>query len=470
MGLAGLACLAIALPLTVSVHAAPDPSSRDTAEAAPRQLPDRGRAAAPPLVPVASYAVDARELIANSTFGQGLDGWTESAGAANVLVPDVAHAGHSSLQVNGNTVRKLPADTFAPGRSYTLSVVAGATAPGGSIAVIFREPNKHNSVRTARLAIPVGPPGAAHVDFTTPPFTGLSELALATGHGRLRVEAVSVKMRPARPLTEPVRDWSRSFAPDGYGLVFNDEFNGDSLDRAKWYTRYIFASETGDQLAGERQLYADHDNHLVNGGVLRLVARRLPGPHPGGRDYESGMIRSDWTFRYGYLEARVKMPRGLGVWPAFWLNSDVAESGRMNWPPEIDVFEFVNNGKDDKVDKIHIGASAAPGMRNDYVYTRPGFVAAHHDYHAGFDFSDDWHTIGALWTPDRLAVYVDGVKVCEKLFHWVYKDGVLGGPAHILLNLAIGGAWAGRYGIDDSAFPQSLAVDWVRVFQKVTSP
>jgi len=421
------------------------------------------------VIPVASYPVDPRELIANSTFTHGLEGWTGSPGAANVLIADPADPGHSSLQVNANTVRDLPADTFQPGRSYTLTVVAGATAPGGSIAVIFREPRKHNSVRTARLALPVGLPGTAHLDFTAPPFTGLSELALTAGHGRLLVESVSVKMRSARPLTERVEDWSRSFVPDGYGLVFNDEFNGDTLNRARWYTRYIFASESGDQLSGERQLYADHANHVVNGGVLHLVARRLPGAHPGGRDYESGMIRSDWTFRYGYLEARVKMPPGQGVWPAFWLNSDVAETGRMNWPPEIDVFEFVNNGKDDKIDKIHVGASTAPGIRNDYVYTHPGFVVAHHDYHARFNFSDDWHTIGALWTPDRLAVYVDGVKVCEKLFHWVYKDGVLGGPAHILLNLAVGGAWAGRYGIDDGAFPQSLDVDWVRVYQQGSS-
>jgi len=445
------------------------PAAHELSEAAPRALPDRGRTGAPPVIPAARYAVDPRELIPNPTFVEGLEGWTGSAGTSNALIANASRPGRSSLQVNANTVRKLPTETFLPGRSYTLSVVAGATAPGAFIAVVFREPKKQNSVRTERLAIPLGPAGEARLDFTTPPFAGLSELSLGVGHGRLLVHSISAKMRAALPVTEPVQDWSRSYAPQGYGLVFNDEFNGDSLNRGKWFTRYIFGSETGDQLDGERQAYADHDNHVEKDGVLNLVARRLPGEHPGGRDYESGMIRSDWTFRYGYVEARVKMPRGLGVWPAFWLNSDVAESGRMNWPPEIDVFEFVNNGKDDKVDKIHIGASTAPGLRNDYVYTAPGFIVAHHDYHPGFNFSDDWHTIGALWTPDRLAVYVDGVKACEKSFHWVYKAGALGAPAHILLNLAIGGAWAGRYGIEDAAFPQALAVDWVRVFQKATS-
>ena len=65
-----------------------------------------------------------------------------------------------------------------------------------------------------------------------------------------------------------------------------------------------------------------------------------------------------------------------------------------------------------------------------------------------------------------MSTYVDGVLVATREFQWRYKDGQLAGPAHILLNLAIGGHWAGRYGIDDAAFPQALEVDWVRVYQK----
>jgi len=64
-------------------------------------------------------------------------------------------------------------------------------------------------------------------------------------------------------------------------------------------------------------------------------------------------------------------------------------------------------------------------------------------------------------------VYVDGLKVVTSTLRWVYADGAQAGPAHILLNLAIGDGWAGRYGIDDAAFPQALAVDWVRVYQRI---
>lgn len=68
------------------------------------------------------------------------------------------------------------------------------------------------------------------------------------------------------------------------------------------------------------------------------------------------MVRSLWTPRYGCDEARVPMPGGLGAWPAFWLNSDVSAQGRLAWPPEIDIVEFVNNGVEDKTNLLHSGA------------------------------------------------------------------------------------------------------------------
>ena len=299
-----------------------------------------------------------------------------------------------------------------------------------------------------------------------PAYTKRAELAMQVAHGTLSIASLSLKMRAAVARTEPVRSWAGSFVPAGYRLVFNDEFDGTALDRSRWFTRYIQGSETGDRLNDENQIYTDQDTHVLAGGVLRLVARRRPLSQPSGINYESGMIRSDWTGRYGFFEARVRMPGGLGVWAAFWLNSDVSETGRLNWPPEIDLFEFVNNGKDDRTDEIHIAASSVPGMPAGYTYVDPQFVIAHKDYHAPFRFNEGWHTVAAEWTPTAVSAYVDGLLVATRDFQWRYKDGQLAGPAHILLNLAIGGHWAGRYGIDDAAFPQALEVDWVRVYQK----
>jgi beta-glucanase (GH16 family) len=138
----------------------------------------------------------------------------------------------------------------------------------------------------------------------------------------------------------------------------------------------------------------------------------------------------------------------------------------LAWPPEIDIFEFVNNGKDDKVNEIHSSTTDTPGRATEFRYVDPHFKTNFRDYVAPFDFNAGWHTIGAEWTPTEVSIYVDGLKVVTTSFQWEYADGTLAAPAHVLLNLAIGDKWAGRYGIDDSAFPQALAVDWVRVYQK----
>ncbi|HYP86649.1 MAG TPA: family 16 glycosylhydrolase, partial [Polyangiaceae bacterium] len=135
-------------------------------------------------------------------------------------------------------------------------------------------------------------------------------------------------------------------------------------------------------------------------------------------------------------------------------------------PPEIDFFEFVNNGKDDKINEIHSAATKDPAAATRFSYEHPSFWRSVQKYRAPFNFNDGFHTIGAEWTKDDFSIYVDGLKIYTRNFRWVYNDGSQAGPAHILLNLAIGGQWAGRYGIDDSAFPQALAIDWVRVYQK----
>ena len=89
------------------------------------------------------------------------------------------------------------------------------------------------------------------------------------------------------------------------------------------------------------------------------------------------------------------------------------------------------------------------------------------NYFAPFQFPDDYHVFGLLWdTDDTVAWYVDGLLLAKIHYNWVNTKGDEAPNAHVLLNLALGGQWAGRYGIDNSAFPQYLAVDYMRVYQK----
>lgn len=248
----------------------------------------------------------------------------------------------------------------------------------------------------------------------------------------------------------------------GFNLVFSDEFAGNALDRNKWATRYIYADGTQDHLNDEQELFGDFGNHPVAGGALSLVANAK-----GGGKYDSGMIRSRQTFYYGYFEARVFLPNARGVWPAFWLNSDYDADGRLTWPPEIDAFEYVINDVTEHPNMIHssVVIGNQPARGGDWLYRDPHFNQQWTFYQAAAPLDADWQVIGMLWKPDSVSLYLNGEKLYTRAYQWVYDDDSKAGPAHVLLDLAIGGGWAGVNGVDDSKFPQSLKVDYVHVCQ-----
>jgi beta-glucanase (GH16 family) len=261
--------------------------------------------------------------------------------------------------------------------------------------------------------------------------------------------------------------WSSRPAEAKWKIIFEDKFDGNALNRSTWFTRYIYNKGKQDHLNDEQQRFRDGGHHVQSDGTLKLVATKV---HDDGRRdaYESGMIRSRMTFRYGYVEARIKVPSGRGLWSSFWLNSDYGPKGRLNWPPEIDIFEYVVNGTTELPNYLHsnvaVGKSKAQG--GEILYADPDFNKRWTYYKAPQDLSKDWHVFGMLWEPDKVTTYLDGKKLFTKAYKWVYNDGVEAGPAHILFDLAIGGKWAGRNGIDDSLFPAKLEVDYIRVCQR----
>jgi beta-glucanase (GH16 family) len=447
---------------TLSVPAAPLGAVENSTS--PR-LPDRGETAAPPPTVVrGEYPIDDKDILKDSRFDNGAGGAAERDSPRRT-----SESERNQLTVRTKARQDIACGAILSDRSYSLKFRAKKTGGGfGSVAIRFKENEHHGTVRTYEKRVVSDASREYVVEFTAPTYACDAEVvASSDGGDGLAVNGLSLKMREPLPRSEAVLSWARSYVPEGYTLVFNDEFSGKSLDRSRWFTRYVYGSERLDHLHNERQKYADNQNHEVRDGVLKLVARRVSPSEPSGRTFESGMIRSDWTVRYGFFEARVKMPSARGVWPAFWLNSDVSETGRLGWPPEIDIFEFVNNVKDDKVNMIHMAASTLPGQKAKFSFLDKAYVVKWQDYVAPFNFDEDWHTIGAEWTSDSVSSYIDGVKVATRSdFQWNYNDGSLAAPAHIILNLAIGGSWAGRYGVDEDAFPQALQVDWVRVYRR----
>lgn len=358
-------------------------------------------------------------------------------------------------------IYKINSCAFVAGQAYSVRVTV-EKSESSEIAIVFRLPESGQSFRTYKTPINPDKDKPTVFYFVAPDFNKQAELAiLNNGRTELKLSQISITKVAPLSLTEPIADKAHSFVPPGYTLTFNDEFNGVSLNRSKWFTRYIYDNENLDHLKEEKQRYRDNDNHVVTDGVLRLVARRTDD-----NSYESGMIRSDWTTQYGYFEARVKMPKGRGAFPAFWLNSDVSSNGVQMWPPEIDIFEFVNNGVEDLPNMLHFGVIEHGQRASVYLFTNPNFDKKWSFWRASFQFDEGWHTIGTEWNQNTVSSFVDGIKIAERSYDWKYVNGEIAGKAHVILNLAIGDEWAGRNGVDDERFPMSFEIDWIRVYKK----
>lgn len=252
--------------------------------------------------------------------------------------------------------------------------------------------------------------------------------------------------------TGPVR------RPADARLVWNDEFGGSHLDSSKW------AFETAHNKKGwfnrEKQYYSAGraKNVRLRAGKLIIEAyheRLDPRSYPdwGGQEYTSGRLVSKGAWTYGFTEVRAKLPCARGTWPAIWMLPKRME----HWPQdgEIDIMEQV--GAEPNV----IYSTLHTGLFNHVTKTQrsaqklvPSSCSAFHTYQLD-------------WRPGSIIIGVDGKGILR------VRDDQPGGkgawpftvPFDIILNLAIGGDWAGAKGIDDAALPERMTVDYVRVWQ-----
>ena len=232
--------------------------------------------------------------------------------------------------------------------------------------------------------------------------------------------------------------------------AWQDEFERDGRpDPSKW----------GYDLGGdgwgnnELEFYTDRDaNAFVRDGVLHVVARVQAR---GGRGYTSARLvsKGKGDFLYGRIEARAKLPQGRGTWPAIWmLPTDWAYG---DWPRsgEIDIMEHVGYDPGRVHMSVHTQAyNHVAGTQKTATRVVPGAI-------------EDFHVYRVDWTPGGIRGYIDDAPV----FAFANEGG---GPDawpfdrrfHLLLNLAVGGNWGGKEGIDPGAFPATLLVDYVRVY------
>jgi len=241
-------------------------------------------------------------------------------------------------------------------------------------------------------------------------------------------------------------------APEGYTLVWQDEFDkGSELNGDDW-THEVKGSGWVNH---ELQNYVNHktpEGNLVTeirGGKLRITALKENGKVYSGRVYAK--VKEGWT--YGYIEASIKLPKGKGTWPAFWM----MPVNFRSWPAdgEIDIMEEVGYHPNYVSSSLHANA---------HVHSN-GTQITHEMLCQGAE--DEFHTYAIKWTHENITTYVDG-KVQLSYDNkgkgrddWPYDD-----PFYVIFNLAWGGDWGGAQGVDESALPATMEIDYVRVFQK----
>lgn len=246
----------------------------------------------------------------------------------------------------------------------------------------------------------------------------------------------------------------------GWRLVWHDEFEGPeggAPDSSRW------VYDTGGHGWGNHELeyYTNRlQNAYLRDGALVLEARRedYTGSDGVRAGYTSARLKTDRTFTQtcGRFEARIQVPRGQGIWPAFWMLGDNIQT--VGWPRcgEIDIMENVG-----KEPSVVFGTVHGPG------YCGAQGITGSFTLPEGRQLADDFHCFAVEWEPEALRFYLD-----DRLYHTVTPkslppgcDWVYDHPFFLLLNVAVGGDWPGMPDASTS-FPQQMRVDWVRVYTR----
>jgi beta-glucanase (GH16 family) len=243
----------------------------------------------------------------------------------------------------------------------------------------------------------------------------------------------------------------------GWKLIWSDEFdgpNGSPPNPAKW----IYDIGGGGWGNEELQFYTERraNSFQENGNlVIRACKEDM-----GGRNYTSARLvtRTKFVQAYGRFEARIKLPEGVGIWPAFWLLGEKFNPDKQNWPEcgEIDIMENVGHEPFVVHSAIH-----GPGYGDESPFTCKYKLAGKQQ------FSSDYHIFAVEWQPNQIRFFVDGnnyytveKRGIEESGKWVFDK-----PCYVILNVAVGGDWPGIPD-DKTVFPQNMYVDYVRIYGK----
>lgn len=287
---------------------------------------------------------------------------------------------------------------------------------------------------------------AANPDFTA------REGKITVMSGALRVPiTVKQEAKPEAPVDPDIT------VPEGYRLVWNDEFDGGSTLGSDWTHEVQKSGWVNNELQNyvNGEVGGKRVTELVNGKLKINCFKGSDGKIYSGRVYAK--VNTGW--KYGYFEARILLPKGKGTWPAYWMMPVDNDWNTNPWPMcgEIDIMEEVGVVPNEVSSSIHT---------QDYNHTK-GTQKTHA---MTIDKAEgEFHVYALEWTEDAITTYVDG-KVQLAVTKQQLGSGHNQWPFHYafypILNLAWGGSWGGMNGVDESALPVTMEVDYLRIFQK----
>ena len=246
-------------------------------------------------------------------------------------------------------------------------------------------------------------------------------------------------------------------APEGYTLVWSDEFNVDGTPGSDWVIENQPAGWVNNELQTYTSRKVDGKYTLeAKDGFLHVNCFK----GEDGKIYSGRMNAKPSTgWQYGYVEARINLPSGKGTWPAFWMMPVNVDWTNDPWPycGEIDIMEEVG------VDKNKVSSSVHTGKYNHTIGTQK----THEMYLEGAE--GEFHTYALEWDENNLTTFVDGkvqLRITKAELGSDHASWPFDRAFYPIVNLAWGGDWGGYAGVNENALPVTMLVDYVRVFQK----
>ena len=236
-----------------------------------------------------------------------------------------------------------------------------------------------------------------------------------------------------------------------YQLVWSDDFEENIINEDNW----TFEIWDAGRVNNEWQQYVENtDNYKLENGFLHIIVTKTGANEKGGYTSTRLVSKGKKEFKYGRLEFRAKMPKGVGTWPALWmLGANINEVG---WPEcgEIDIMEYVGFQSDTTHTNVHTKYQSGT---TDFHVETPLTTA-----------EEDFHIYGLTWTSSKLEFYLDDPNNITNTYapsvktidNWPFDQ-----PFFMIMNFAVGGNWGGKKGVDDSIWPQEMVVDYVKVYQ-----